>query len=124
MMGAMGRRAMGVLVVAALLSAFTLPAQVLASCPLLHPAKASSHPCCPRPKSQPKAPAAKCDVTCDVASGPQAPGQFPGKQVVATIGPVRAERLAPAPATNQPALACPDYWDSSGLYLKVRVLRI
>jgi hypothetical protein len=123
MMESMARRLVTLLTIGALFSAITLPAQVLAKCPILHP-QAKAHPCCRHLKSE-SVPIAKCLVSCNVAGGEQALGQIPPKQPrFATLNAFVSDDAKLAMPGSHEVTSAPAFFDSSGLYLRVRVLRI
>ena len=113
-----------VLASAGLAFSAALPLWAMAGCPMMN-ASPGAHSCCHRQPAPSDAPSTACILHCSSSVGvlvkfqaPQQPG--PATDAVeALAGPLHG------PIAVQSVLVAPDtYFDSSGLYLRVRVLRI
>jgi hypothetical protein len=111
------KNAITLLIAVGVLSAFASPVWALAECPLLR-SHTQTHPCCPKSKPDP-VPVSKCIEQCGItAVTTQSPPQL------AKFTPVQVEmsvRAVIVPIQFHPQ---PVYFDSSGLFLRVCVLRI
>jgi len=113
-----------VLAIAGLVFSAALPLWAMAGCPMMN-AGAGAHSCCHRRSAPSDAPSTACILHCSSSVGVLVKVQ-PPLQPAPTTGAVMAPACPPhAPLADASPLAAPDtFFDSSGLYLRVRVLRI
>ncbi|MGO9239439.1 MAG: hypothetical protein ACLQBJ_01410 [Bryobacteraceae bacterium] len=118
------KRAMIVLAIAGLAFSAALPLWALAGCPMMN-ANAGAHSCCQRRPAPASTPSTACILHCSSSVGVLVKVQAPQQPVPATDA--HAALTAPQHgllAVASPGAAPETIFDSSGLYLRVRVLRI
>ena|SRR5271157_1806012 len=117
------KRAIIVLAIFGLTCSAALPLWALAGCPMMN-AGSGAHSCCHRQPAPASTPSTACIMHCSSSVGVLVKVQAPPQPGPAAAAPAELAGLhSPVALLSVPA-AIDQFFDSSGLYLRVRVLRI
>ena len=116
------KNAITLLAIAGVLCVLASPVWAIMVCPLLNSHDSiAAHPCCPKPAPSP---VSNCIQHCDLLAGNVVMTQLPSIAKLAKAAPVEVQIIDGAPAVAFESQSEPVILDSSGLFLRVRVLRI
>ncbi|MGD0577576.1 MAG: hypothetical protein ABSC08_01480 [Bryobacteraceae bacterium] len=119
----MFKRAILVLAIVGLTCSASLPLWALATCPMMD-ANAGAHSCCHRHPTPSSTPSTACVLHCSSSIGVLVKVQVPPQPGPAADAPVQAAAVHSTVAVAPVPTATDQFFDSSGLYLRDRVLRI
>ncbi len=117
------KRAIIGLAIVGLTCSAALPLWALSICPMMN-AGSGAHSCCHRQPAPSSTPSGACVLHCSSSVGVLVKVQAPPQPGPAAAAPAEVAAVDSAVAVASVPAATDQFFDSSGLYLRVRVLRI